>query len=247
MAEIAAKAENPPLLSVHILLPESIDRRLERWTTKMPGASWPAWGGHITLVPNFVPRGSVDVVRTVLASVCMEEKPLVVRFAAPVAVPDTTRPDYFAVFLNVEMANKTSDKRVDKPADKTPDTGPDTGPDRTADKEVDKTPVTEGQDKISRLHVLRSKLLLALEPLRQDVRPQLVEQPFLPHVTLALGLSESEATKLVHAMRAEPVTAEFKVEAIWLMLQRVDHGTRVERYPIPLGRLASAELPRAPQ
>jgi hypothetical protein len=199
------------------------------------------------------------VVRTVLASVCVEEQPFMVRFAAPVAVPDTTRPDYFAVFLNVEMADKTPDKRVDKPADKTlgamPGTAPDPGsnsvsnlgPDGTGDKEIGKTPVTAGQDKTAQLHVLRSKLLSALAPLRQDVRPQLVEQPFLPHVTLALGLSESEATKLVHAMRAEPIAAEFKVEAIWLMMQRVDHGTRVERYPIPLGRLAAAELSRTSQ
>ena len=63
---------NQLLLSVHILLPEAVDRRLERWTKNMPGTSWPAWGGHITLVPNFTTRAAVDEVRAVLQSVCSD-------------------------------------------------------------------------------------------------------------------------------------------------------------------------------
>lgn len=184
-----------PLLSVHILLPEAIDRRLARWTEKMPGASWPSWGGHVTLVPNFVALDSVDVVRQRLEAVCVQESPFVMRLGAPMVVRDATRPTYAAVFLNVE---------------------------------------TTSEEQNTRLHDLRHQLLDTLAPLREHVRPELLEQPFLPHVTLALSIGESEAQKLVRAMRAEPVTAEFGVETIWLVVQ----GERFERIPIPLGRSA---------
>ena len=47
---------NSHLLSVQILLPERMDNRLEQRTEAMPGASWPTWGGHVTLVPPFKAR-----------------------------------------------------------------------------------------------------------------------------------------------------------------------------------------------
>lgn len=194
MVEIDA---NSSLLSVHILLPEAVDRRLERWTRTMPGTSWPTWGGHITLVPNFVPRGSTEEIRAAIESVCAQAQPFMVRFAAPIATQDSTRPGYFAVFLTVEETATDS----------------------------------EGV----RLPQLRSKLLLALEPLREDLRPQLVDLPFLPHVTLALGLGESEAAKLVREMRAEPLAAEFKVDTVWLVAQSIGESAKFDRHPIALG------------
>lgn len=187
----------PPVLSVHILLPEAVDRRLARWTEKMPGASWPSWGGHVTLVPNFAPLGSMDEVRKRLDAACLQVSPFVLRLGAPMVVQDATRPDYAAVFLNVESKGVESA----------------TG------------------EKSSRIHELRSKLLDALEPLREHLQPQLLEQPFLPHVTLALSIGETEAQKLVRAMRADPVVAEFGVQTIWLVAQ----GERFERFPIQLG------------
>src|SRR5215203_6861257 len=74
---------NPPLLSVHILLPEAVDRRLKRRTQEMPGASWPSWGGHITLVPNFVPKNSAEEVQAALETACAGESPFMLHFAAP--------------------------------------------------------------------------------------------------------------------------------------------------------------------
>jgi 2'-5' RNA ligase len=201
MAEIAG---NSTLASVHILLPEAIDRRFERWTEKMPGTSWPAWGGHVTLIPNFVPRVSVEEVRAAIRAVCAHEEPFMLRLAEPVAIQDMTRPDYHAVFLLVE------------------EDGGDT----------------------QRLHQLRMALLADLAPLREDLRPELLEQRFLPHVTLALGLGEAEAAKLVKAMHADPLVAEFTVEVIWLVVQTPSEGKRVERIPIALGRVAPVELLR---
>lgn len=193
------------LLSVHILLPEAIDRRLERWTKNMPGTSWPAWGGHVTLVPNFTTHASMDEVRAVLQVVCNEEETFIARFGAPLAVQDMTRPDYYAVFLGIEAAESEAE---------------------------------------SRLHALREKLLVALEPIREDVRPELLAQPFLPHVTLALGVGEVEANRIVKAMRSELPSAEFPVDVIWLVTQSVGDSARFERYPLALGRVAPAELMR---
>lgn len=90
---------------------------------------------------------------------------------------------------------------------------------------------TEGQP----LFHLREKLLSGLESLREDLHPQLVEQAYLPHITLALGLAESEAQKLVRELRAQPFVAQFWVETVWLIIQGDSGGGRVERYSLPLG------------
>jgi hypothetical protein len=71
---------------------------------------------------------------------------------------------------------------------------------------------------------------------RADLLPQLVEQPFRPHVTLALGLGESEATKLAQGVRAEPIEGEFLVDVIWLVARVAGDGSRFARHPVPLGR-----------
>lgn len=216
-------APNPPQLSVHILLPEAINRRLERWTHKMEGASWPAWGGHVTLVPNFIERGEPGSVRAAVEAVCAHEEPFTVHFAAPSALQDSTRPDYFAVFLAVEGVTQDAEDEAD-----------------TADDDE-----TEGEhDAVQPIRHLRQKLLDTLQPLREDLYPQLVAQRFFPHVTLALGLGELEAQKLVREIRAEPLTAEFKVEVVWLVTQTFGEGGRFERQPIPLGQVAAAELMR---
>lgn len=196
-----SSSPRPAQLSVNILLPEAIDRRLERWAQRMPGASWPAWGGHVTLVPKFVPRVSVEEVRAILMAVCEKEMPFAVRFGAPLAVQDSTRPNFAALFLKIEEVPTNGDSG----------------------------------DGVARLVSLRSNLLTALAPVREDVRPQLTELPFLPHVTLALGLGESEANRLVRQMRAEPIVADFGVEVIWLVIQTSGEGGRVIRQPIALG------------
>jgi hypothetical protein len=138
-------------------------------------------------------------------TVCTQEEPFRVRLAAPIAIQDTTRPDYYAVFLAVEE---------------------------------------QADDRHQRLHALRATLLATLEPMREDLRPELLEQPFLPHVTLALGLGEIEANRLVRAMRDDPLEAEFSVGVIWLVALLRGDGARYDRYPILLGRVDPLELLR---
>jgi 2'-5' RNA ligase len=218
MAENSGKL---PLFSVQIMLPEALDRRLARRTEDMQGASWPARAGHITLVPGFVPLGTIEEVRAAIESVCSGMEPFTLRFGAPVAVPDLTRPDYFAAMITVENGG----------------TPP---PNRNGQSDEQDAATEES----GLLQTLRKRLLAALEALREDMQPKLLEGPFLPHVTLALGLSESEALTIVRELRAEPIAAEFEVAALWLVMKNSGDKAQVERQPIPLGRVAAREVER---
>lgn len=232
-------AANAPVLSVIIVLPEAIDRRLERWSENMEGASWPEWGGHITLVPGFVPRGSEEAVREAVERVCATMEPFSVRFGEAVAVQDKTRPDYYTVLLKVEEVD---------PLERSNSIGRDDQVEGSAQVENDRrvegengTGEIEAEEVVERsgaLQELRRKLLAVLEPLREDLFPQLVAKPFLPHVTLAMGLGEAEAQKVVRRMRAEPLVAKFEVDTIWLVKRTGGQETRVERLAVPLGRVA---------
>jgi 2'-5' RNA ligase len=186
-------------LSVNILLPEPLDRRLARWAKAMPGASWPAWGGHITLLSSFVPTLPVADVLARVAAVGEQHAPFTVRLRAPVAIQDVTRPDYDAVFLTVDDEDE---------------------PDHHA------------------VRALREDLLAALADVRTDVRRELQQQAFLPHITLALSLAKAEAETLVRAIRAEPLEAEFVVEVIWVLEQiaQAELESKTVRHPIGLGR-----------
>jgi 2'-5' RNA ligase len=208
-----AGAEKLPLYSVQILLPETSNRRLARWSERMPGASWPSWGGHVTLVPHFWPRVEEGALLALLEETCREETPIPLRFDEAIAVPDVTRSGYFAVFLTVVVAQPMT--------------------------EADPAPSDELPD---RLAELRARLLDALEGLRDEARPQLSEQPFLPHVTLAIGLHESEAMKVVRELRNDPLTGEFTAEVVWLMRHEPGDANHVERHPIPLGTVTLAQL-----
>src|SRR5215207_1670170 len=102
----------PTLVSIQILLPESIERRFERRSQRIRGASWPTWGGHITLVPLFRARVTKEEIRAVLNSVCAQEKPFSLRLTMPIAVQDFTRQDYRTVFLTVEDQSRDSSQRL---------------------------------------------------------------------------------------------------------------------------------------
>jgi 2'-5' RNA ligase len=214
MAEAVDPLAAAPLASVNILLPEALDRRLQRRTDELPGASWPAWGGHITLVPLFRVRGTLDELRTTLAAVCAAEPPFEVRFGLPLTVQDSTRQGYAALFLAVEGVDVGSLPSV---------------------SEQESVP-------LSPLHTLRANLLEALAPLRDDLYPTLVEQRFHPHVTLALSLAESEANRLVREMRANPIEAQFTVEQVWLVTQSAGESGRVEHEAVVLGRKSAGDL-----
>ena len=75
-----------------------------------------------------------------------------------------------------------------------------------------------GVDPTPPLRSLHAAVAAALAPL--GVEPE--ARPFVPHVTLALGLSETEAHQMVGAARAQGLAAEFTADHIWL--KRNDPG-----------------------
>lgn len=86
-------------VSVQILLPKLLNQRLARWAKDAPGASWPTWGGHITLIPPFHPLVSYETLEQAVASVCVRYQPIDLRMTDVVSVPDWTREGYRAVLL----------------------------------------------------------------------------------------------------------------------------------------------------
>lgn len=91
-----------PRMSIHILLPEAVDRRFRRRVRTLPGASWPSWGGHITLVPSFVPIGPAPEVFERVAQAVGEYAAFRVRLAEAVSDEDVTRPHFHAVFIRLD-------------------------------------------------------------------------------------------------------------------------------------------------
>lgn len=99
-------------ISLQILLPEAIDRRFARRVADLVGASWPEWGGHITLVPPFAPKIDQAAVLARVATVCEQTDPFTLHLAEPTAHPDSTRPGYQAVFLTVPDAEADDYRRL---------------------------------------------------------------------------------------------------------------------------------------
>lgn len=169
--------------SVQVMLPDALDRQLASWTDAVPGASWPAWGGHIAIVARFSVDGTRDMLEQALSAVCQTIAPFDLRLNTPLLVEDVTRPGYFAVFL---------------------------------------TPDPEAHDGVAHLHMLYKQVRLTLDSLGTTDLFGLDGKPFLPHVTLALGLGEPDAAKILQTMRGDPVDVELLVDAIWLL----EHGER---------------------
>jgi hypothetical protein len=86
----------------------------------------------------------------------------------------------------------------------------------------------------------------ALAPVRVPLRPELEEQTFAPHLTLALGLGEDEAARMVSEMRGDPIEAGFVVDSVYVVsIWNTDGSEKVERTqvrfgkaPLPIGLLS---------
>ena len=217
-------AEKPKLLTVQILLPESVDRKLEDRAEELPGASWPEWGGHITLIPQFLPLVPEDEIVAIIEAVCAEEPPIVVEFGEPVAKQDLTRREYTIVMLSVAEVNEE--------AEHSPEVAGENG---TGEAHAEISLTSRDAD-CKRLCDLRMRLLDALQGVREDLYPQVVAKPYRPHVTLAFALGENEAQQVVRALRAEPIEGEFVVEVLWLIQHGAGNPSDYTRREIRLGR-----------
>jgi 2'-5' RNA ligase len=184
--------------SIQILLPEAVERRFQRWATRTPGASWPQWGGHITLLPPFTATADRAAIEQRMTQICANYQPFTVNLSQLVAMQDWTRPHYQAVFLTFD---------------------------------------SEPENGQARLLCLQRDLDAALRPLRNDLLPEVSQKLYWPHITLALGLADTEASLLVNSMRADGLSAQFEVDGVWLVTFRQPEGAeqQVERMRVPLG------------
>lgn len=96
---MSAATPAPTSYSVQLVLPEAITEPLDEWATEAEGASIPAAGWHITLLPSFVSRTGEETLTALLAEVAARHRPCAVRLAHIELVADRTRNGYTAVFL----------------------------------------------------------------------------------------------------------------------------------------------------
>ena len=185
---------------LHILLPEILDRRFAHWANETPGASWPEWGGHITLLASFISRVPEHELIAAIGAVIDDHHVIDVHLTQLAVVQDLTREGYRAVFLTTPAQTRSG---------------------------------------LLRLKALQGELNEATLALRTDRFPDMARREYLPHLTLALGLSEHEAHQMVSAARSGGLVAEFYVDRVWLFC--LDDGLPVRRIPFQL----SSPLPLA--
>ncbi len=185
---------------LHILLPEVLDRRFAHWASETPGASWPDWGGHITLLASFTSRVPEHELLATIGAVTDHHRVIDVHLTQLAVVQDLTREGYRAVFLTTPAQTRSG---------------------------------------LLRLKALQEELNEATQAQRADLFPDMARREYLPHLTLALGLSEHEAHQMVSAARSDGLAAEFYVDRVWLLC--LDDGLPARRIPFQL----SSPLPLA--
>jgi len=85
--------------SLEIPLPPDVDEQLRSWAKRAPGATWPKWGGHITILNRFAVEGKLESVIQEIERVSSSFGPFVIRFDRVVCDRHWLDPDLTAVFL----------------------------------------------------------------------------------------------------------------------------------------------------
>jgi len=94
-----AMLDSSPEYSLEIPLPPDVDDRFRRWTERTPGATWPHWGGHVTLLNSFVPRQGLEQVIQRIEAVCATHRPFEIRLDGIVCDAYWVEPDLRTVLL----------------------------------------------------------------------------------------------------------------------------------------------------
>lgn len=181
---------------LYILLDEAAERLLRRWAEQMPGASWPSWGGHITLLPHVPAEVDFREIDARVQAVVERHTAFDCRMDQVVTDQDLTRSDYNTVFLT-----------VGDPAD----------PAGAA------------------LRALQADLTAAMADLTHPGPDVLEPEQFVPHITLALSVSQREAERMVSRIRSDGLAVEFRVDAVWVLgfsLGTPPEIVQRDRYPL---------------
>ncbi len=73
-----SETESSSGYSLEIPLPQYIEQEFRNWIRDVPGATWPRWGGHITVLNRFVPRGGLHPVVRAVQKVCAARAPFLI-------------------------------------------------------------------------------------------------------------------------------------------------------------------------
>lgn len=96
---------------LEIPLPPDVDEQLHGWAKRTPRATWPKWGGHITILNRFAVEGELEPVIRKIELVSGSFNPFVIRFDRVVCDKHWLDPDLAAVFLtsspNDEQGHRT--------------------------------------------------------------------------------------------------------------------------------------------
>ena len=185
MAPLAKPEKNYGLF---ILLPLRLDRQLETWTRATPGATWPEWRGHITLLNSFTPKVS--------------------------------RKKLLASLLEVCQTNASFDINLDRVSRQR----------HLVRENLETVMLVESQpDTSAGLYELRSTLLANLRRIKEDgdITRKVAARPYLPHLSLTMGLPQEDARALAKSARDAELSAQFQVDRVHLVSFEASKTPRV--------------------
>lgn len=85
--------------SLQIRVPDEVDALLHGWCRQSPGATWPEWGGHITLLPIFRPMQPLPALEEAIRLAVLKYGPFRVRLSDVWCRPHLVKPDSCIVFI----------------------------------------------------------------------------------------------------------------------------------------------------
>lgn len=85
--------------SLQILLPGELDSQMREWCRRSPGATWPDWGGHITLLPTFRPLRPMSALEEAIRRVTSKYGMFRVRLSDVWCRPHLVKPGSCIVFV----------------------------------------------------------------------------------------------------------------------------------------------------
>jgi len=92
-------AGDEPRYSVQIMLPDDEQTRLWQWTQATPGATWPTWGGHVTLVNGFLPNCPIALIEREIGDMVKAFSPFELCLNQAICVEHWRRPGLWTVLL----------------------------------------------------------------------------------------------------------------------------------------------------
>jgi hypothetical protein len=95
------------MYSLHIFLPDDIENNFNGWVSRTPYASWPSWGGHITIIPKFKPMISKEVIEKELSEICSVFPAFPVQFAQVFCQIHLLNPSLKLVYLSSPSDSKS--------------------------------------------------------------------------------------------------------------------------------------------